>query len=278
MKVKIYFQNAEGDPPKLLSPMDAEENTTLLALRRRLEELNVFRWLGRFQFWDVEECCRIDGDFEDLNSIRDCIHLIPADSDLEVNCSKRPRLGSIGESTGTRNDVGDSMRLEPTGVELEPTEIRLTDPVPTTEGGASEEHSCTGGELLKSTLLPRDVLQWYLNAEEKLRGDLKVQAMDDHVWSLRSWDQDGVAVVKLFCGECRSFIGGNTSKHSKNTVSNLFSNFRKSHLISARHIHSYCCLKGMKFHDHPQSGSSRSNPIELTVVDHKKREWGFLRL
>ena len=145
MRMKIYFRNAEEDPPKLLSPMDAEENTTLLALRRRLEELNVFRRLGRFQFWNVEECCRIDGDFEDLNSIRDCIHLIPADSDLEVNCSKRPRLGSVGESTGTGNDVGDSMRLEPAGVELEPTEIMLTDPVPTTEGGASEEHSCTGG-------------------------------------------------------------------------------------------------------------------------------------
>jgi hypothetical protein len=51
--------------------MDVKENTSLLSLRKRLEELNVFKQLGTFQFWDVDECCMIDGDFEALNSIRD---------------------------------------------------------------------------------------------------------------------------------------------------------------------------------------------------------------
>ena len=236
MRVKIYFRKCEGDAPKLLSPMDAEENTSLLSLRKRLEELNVFKRLGTFQFWDVEECCRIDIDFEALNSIRDSIHLIPADSDLEVHCSKRPRLGHVGESVDIGDDVGDSVQLEPAAGEPESTEIRLTDPIFTTMAATSEEHSCTDAEALKSTLLPKDVLQWYLKAEEKLRGDLKLQGMDDHVWCLQSWDQDGVAVVKLFCRECRSLIGGNTGKHNKNIVSNLFSNFRKSHLISTGHI------------------------------------------
>ena len=174
MRVKIYFRKCEEDPPKLLSPMDAEENTSLLSLRKRLEELNVFKRLGTFQFWDVEECCRIDVDFEALNSIRDSIHLIPADSDLEVHCSKRPRVGSVGESVGNGNDVGDSMQLEPAARELESTEIGLTDLLFTTKVATSEEHSWIDGEALKSTLLPGHVLQWYLKAEEKLRVDLKV--------------------------------------------------------------------------------------------------------
>ena len=109
-----------------------------------------------------------------------------------------------------------------------------------------------------------------MNAEEKLHGDLKVQTMYNHVWSLRSWDQDGATVVKLFCRERRSFIGGRTGKHNKNTVSNLFSNFRKSHLISTRHICNYCRQKGIKFDNHRQSGSTRSSPVEVTVADHKR--------
>ena len=73
----------------------------------------MFKRLGTFQLWDVEECCRIDGNFEALNSIGDSIHLILAYSNSEVNYSKRPRLGSVGESMGTRNDVGNNMQLEP---------------------------------------------------------------------------------------------------------------------------------------------------------------------
>lgn len=202
MRVKIYFQKCEGDPLKLLSPIDAEANTSLLALSKQLEELNVFKRLGTFQFWDVEECCRIDGDFEALNSIRDCIHLIPAHLDSDVNRSKRPPIGNLGESMGTGNDVGDNVQVEPATGEPESTGIRLSNPLSTTKVATSEELSCTHGEALKSTLLPRDVLQWYLNAEEKLRRDLKVEAMDDHVWSLWSWDLVGAAAVKLFCGEC----------------------------------------------------------------------------
>ena len=82
---------------------------------------------------------------------------------------------------GSRNDVGNSVQLELVAGEPKSTKVRLTDPVSATKVATLEEHSCTDGEALKSTLLSRDILQWYLNAEEKLCGDLKVQAMDDHV-------------------------------------------------------------------------------------------------
>ena len=81
MRMKIFFQKCKGDPSKLLSPMDTEEESSLLTLRKRLEDLNVFKRLGPFQFWDEEECCRIDMDFKALNTIRDCIHLIPTAED-----------------------------------------------------------------------------------------------------------------------------------------------------------------------------------------------------
>ena len=69
VRVKIYFLKQEGDLPKLLKPIDTEEDASLETLRARLEHLNVFKRLGPFQFWDAKEGCRIEIDFEALNSI-----------------------------------------------------------------------------------------------------------------------------------------------------------------------------------------------------------------
>ena len=109
-----------------------------------------------------------------------------------------------------------------------------------------------------------------MKAEERLRKDLKQVSMEDHYWSLCSWDQGGAGVVKLYCGECRSVIGGSTGKHTKNFVTNLFSNFFKNHLNSASHIRNYCRQKGVEFSNHPLAGSTRDKPLILTTVDHKR--------
>lgn len=69
-----------------------------------------------------------------------------------------------------------------------------------------------------------------------MRQGLKKVFMEDHDWELRSWDQGGIGVVKLFCGKCHTFISRSTGKNTKTAVTNLFSNFRKSHLNSAGHI------------------------------------------
>jgi len=52
-------------------------------------------------------------------------------------------------------------------------------------------------------------------------------------------------------------------------VTNLFPNFRKSHLNTVGHIKNYYQQKEVKFVDHLQAGSTRSNPMVITVADHK---------
>ena len=270
MRVKIYFRKCTGDPPKLLSPMDTDEDTSLSTLRKRLEDLNVFKRIGPFEFWDAEESCRIDVDFESVNSVRDCVHLIPAEEDSEGTCLKRPRVVSIGESVGMHDDIHDSFEFGLEGGEPECTELPPTNPVSTDRAATSEDNSPTNGANLKLVLLSKEVLQWYTRAEEKLRAYLKVQAQEDHAWSLTSWDQDGAAAVKIYCHECRAPIGGNTGKHNKSTVSNLFSNFQKSHMVSTSHIRNYCRQKGVQYENHPQCGSTRSSPVKVTTADHKR--------
>jgi hypothetical protein len=46
-------------------------------------------------------------------------------------------------------------------------------------------------------------MDMYLAQVDKLKRDLRDSDLDDHKWELRSWNQDGVEIVKLFCKECR---------------------------------------------------------------------------
>jgi len=180
--------------------------------------------------------------------------------------AKRAKVGDYsynGESMGTA-DEGLAHPPEPSS-----NKQFVADPA-SAPSVATSEASNTDVSGMLSTLVPKDVLQWYKKAEEKLREDLKQVSMEDHEWELRSWDQGGVGVVKLFCLECRVPIGGSIGKHTKNTVTNLFSNFRKSHLNSVGHVRNYCRKKGVDLANHPQAGSSRSNPVVITSGDHKK--------
>ena len=68
-------------------------------------------------------------------------------------------------------------------------------------------------------------MELYFKKEEKLRNELKWTPLEDHNRSLKSWDQDGARVVKVYCQDSRGVSGG----HTKITASNLFSNFHKSH-------------------------------------------------
>lgn len=63
---------------------------------------------------------------------------------------------------------------------------------------------------------------WLGGAKNVPRGEiqlwkyLKDISPDDHLWTLKTWDKDGAPIVM--------------AHYNKNRVSNLFSNFTKSHL------------------------------------------------
>lgn len=99
--------------------------------------------------------------------------------------------------------------------------------------------------LLKSVLIGKEVLELYQRGEQKLWKELKDISLEDHLWTLKTWDKDGAAIVKLHCVECDMDFGGGSSDHNKSLVSNLFSNFMKSHIKSNRHIRNWCKRKGV---------------------------------
>jgi hypothetical protein len=86
----------------------------------------------------------------------------------------------------------------------------------------------------------------------------------------KSWDQNGVGIVKVHCIECVKDFGGCTRDHSKVVVSNLFSNFIKSHIISTAHIRSWYCRKGVNFYNNPQFAANKGKSIIMSMDDHRR--------
>lgn len=123
--------------------------------------------------------------------------------------------------------------------------------------------------FFKSQIVSAEIMAMYTQGEEKLRKALKDIFLDDHKWCLKSYNQHDKAIMILHCLKCRKDFGRIDGQHTKDRVSNLFSNFRKSHIMSNQHIRSWCLKKGVDWCNHPQSLSKGKNTVILTAEDHR---------
>jgi hypothetical protein len=90
---------------------------------------------------------------------------------------------------------------------------------------------------LTSKIIPKDVLDRFTKEKSRLKKDL---SLEYHVWYLRTWDEGSIGVLKVQCVECRQDFDRGTWDQNTATVTNLFSNFKKSLMFSTKHIQSYC--------------------------------------
>jgi hypothetical protein len=75
--------------------------------------------------------------------------------------------------------------------------------------------------------------------------------------------------VKLYYGECKKGFGGQTGKHSKAIIHNLFNNFKVSHIVSTIHAKAWCKRKGENYEDHLQDKSRKA--MVLIAANHRAR-------
>ena len=106
---------------------------------------------------------------------------------------------------------------------------------------------------MKSTLIPKSAMEIYLEGQDKLKVALKKISLEDHRWSLKSWDENNVGIIKIICHECPREMEGTSRMHQKNNMNNMFSNFKKNHVGTAAHVKRFCKNRGLDFNNHPQS-------------------------
>jgi hypothetical protein len=93
--------------------------------------------------------------------------------------------------------------------------------------------------------------------------------LDDNLWHLQLYDENGVAVVKFYYSECKKDFGGQIGEHSKAIIHNLFNNFRVSHVVSTIHAKAWYRRKGVNYEDHPHDKSGKA--MVLTTANHRAR-------
>lgn len=262
-KIKVYTVADEVALPKCIGTMKAEEGESLADLRVRLEEKKVLKF--EYQYWDPEELCRVAISLESLNDIGDSVYMIPAlEDDVEDLASKRQRLGGGQEFTDNGHMHDDVVP------DFTPTEIGASDEMNILPPSCSRVSDESEDSLLQSQTVSTEVMAMYREGEVKLRRALKDVSLEDHEWGLKSYDRLDKAIVILHCLECRKDFGGIEGHHSKDRISNLFSNFRKSHIMSNLHIRKWCLRKGVDWCNHPQSIAKGRKTVILTAEDHRQ--------
>ena len=268
-KVKLFTLEEDGDEPRSMGKINSKEDESYASLRERLEKSSAIPW--HFDFWDPDEEERIGVPLEGLNTYVDHVYVVKKVSDGYVG-RKRPRLAEERvDFDSITQDLEDDTNLPQTNsvpVDGGPPGPSASSRVDADSNGEAVE-GLQPQQWLKSSLIPPEVMEKYLDFERKTRRELRNRDMDDHNWVLKSFDQNGVAIVKLHCLECGKDCGGSSGKHSKDAFSNLFNNFKNSHVVTDGHIRHYCRKKNILYKPLPTTAKGKSTPT-MTVVDHKE--------
>jgi hypothetical protein len=146
-RVKLFSLDHESSAPEFLGPCNCEDNKSYKELRLWLESIGCLEW--PFEFWDVEECCRIKTQLEGLNKIEKCIYMIRVSSDDGTGATKQRRVEGFGTSGGD----GDSGNPPTECVEHANDGDLVEDSLPIDSSRISGDGDCAEANDLRSTLL-----------------------------------------------------------------------------------------------------------------------------
>jgi hypothetical protein len=102
----------------------------------------------------------------------------------------------------------------------------------------------------RSFLIRAPILARFVEGEKKLKRELARLSLADHAWYLKTWDKKEVGLIKVHCRECGKDFRTSKWNHNNASVLNSFSNFKKSHINSIKHIQMYCYIRDQAFEDH----------------------------
>jgi hypothetical protein len=187
-KVVLYTLQSEASAPELEGSMGCCEGDTCADLRARLEAAGVLDW--SFQFWDYDQNCRIKNKMERLNPIGNNVYVIRC-SDVGTELGKRTFEEAFGDTLDA--DLGFTVGVE------EPVVIEaLSDSMPPPESSRVNKSDVEIPEFdLKSLLVPQEAINKYKMCHTRLKKELKLISLEDHVWTLKSFDNNNIGVVKL---------------------------------------------------------------------------------
>jgi hypothetical protein len=259
-RVKLFILEDEDSEPDLVGPLNPKNISNYREMRGFLTKTSII--VGPFNFWDLESRCRIAVTLEEFNDLLDEIYVIRV-GDAENPPSKHRRVEAIGET--------NVAVPEPPPVVEEVIEFVFTEEeTPLAQGSRVTRNTDLFIYDFKSLLLSKELEAKYVAAAKTLQKELDNDLYNNQVWHLKSWDSDGMAVVKMWCGECGKDFGGTSNNQSSLAICNLFTNFKKSHLKTSTHIRNWCRKRGKDYNDHKKGSSSAKKSTTMSRLQQKQ--------
>jgi hypothetical protein len=106
LKVKLFSIQHGSSNPEYIGPCNCQEEESYNDLRLRLKSVGCIEW--PFEFWDLEESCRINKKLEGLNTIGKCVYVIPVSFIEDGGVTKWRRIEVVGTS-GENEDLPITM-------------------------------------------------------------------------------------------------------------------------------------------------------------------------
>lgn len=143
---------------------------------------------------------------ESLDTIPTIVNVICADSETKVV----PKCRCVEEVTTqvVSNDTPIQDFVHVQRDHANPPYPHPNDPTSSSRVSGEEVQQGSQKCLLKSTLTPKLAMEMYLEDQDNLKVALKKNSLEDHRWSLKSWDEHNVRIVKIVCHECPKEMGG----------------------------------------------------------------------
>jgi hypothetical protein len=165
----------EDANPNFIGWVDAVDAERYVSFCLRLEEFGVVDW--PFNFWNVEAKYRMKGKLEGMTTVDPKVYVIPCLSE-DGAARKRQCIGDVSVIFDSLDPLmGSNIEV------LEFVDLPFDDEPPL-EHHDSSRGSATASEEqpLKSTIISKEVMQWYVKGEERLRHELKQLCLEDHLW------------------------------------------------------------------------------------------------
>ena len=147
-------------------------------------------------------------------------------------------------------------------------QVQVPNPVATSKVTSTSRVIDSLSHQLNSTLIANEVWEQYHEQAEKSKRDLKCSAQEDNWWVLRTSYFNRNGVMKIFCLECQKETSGDSGKHNKTNIQNLFNNFRSKHFLSANHVKNWCAHNDVLYDDHLQSIAPKEKVVLVTPKMH----------
>jgi hypothetical protein len=215
-KVALYTLQSKASAPELEGLMGCYEGDTCADLHVPLEAAGILDW--SFQIWDYDQKYRIKNKMERLNPIGNNVYVIRC-SDVGSELGKHTFEEAFGDTLDT--DLGFTIGVE------EPAVIEaLSNSVPLPESSTVSGSDVEIPEFdLQSLLVPQEAIDKYKMCHFRLKKELKLISLEDHVWTLKSFDwffiTYGGSLAAIWGARCRFCI--EASCEGKNIRSNLTS-------------------------------------------------------